>query len=72
MVRISYELPNWLGPPDLEFLKVCKVKNRKASYKGRGRPKKEDIVYIPFEQYKEYMAMEALENGFTTHFTSHD
>ena len=52
-----------------EKLRNKKVIIRKASYKGRGRPKKSDYVRLKMKDIPDYKATELLEKGFNTSYT---
>lgn len=46
-----------------------KVRYRKATYKGRGRPVKSDYVLLKRKDLADYQAAELLQHSFTPTFT---
>ena len=46
----------------------AKVKYRKSSYGGKGRPKKDDYIVLPLKDLRDYQVMEIYENGFSTNY----
>ena len=69
-IPISKKLLRHVGLPNLDTLRKMKVKCRRASYKGIGRPRREDVVYVPFKDYPDFMAAEFLNNGASTSYTN--
>lgn len=68
-IPITKNISPCLGKPSKKFLKFSTVKHRKLCYKGRGRPKKTDIIFIPYDEYEDYLLMEKVKYGCKPFYT---
>jgi len=53
----------------IKKLANTKVKYRRCSYKGRGRPRGEDVVYIPLSELADYRRADVLLSIATSYYS---
>lgn len=49
---------------DYKIWRASKIKYLKCTYKGYGRPRKDDYITLPLVLLEDYMCYERLMNGF--------
>jgi len=47
---------------------ASRIKIRKCTYSGKGRPRNDDYIVLPINMVQDYRNYERLMNGFTTHY----